>query len=95
MRARNPMTAQRRKLIFAVADGYDPALHILAFLDSLERCDDVLRWLIANRMTGKALCEFLHVQFGNKMLAMTKFILKRIDKTREEQALFLGRDVKV
>jgi hypothetical protein len=87
------MTARRRQLIFKVADGYDPTLPVLHFLDSMVRCDDILRWLIAHRFTGKNMCQFLHQTFGNKMLDMSKFILQQIDKTNDPQAIILGRDV--
>jgi hypothetical protein len=89
------MTALRRRLIFRVADGYDPCLPILHFLDSMHRCDEILGWLIGNRLTGKNLCEFLQIQFGNSMLNMTKFIFMKLDKVTEKQAILLGRDVKL
>jgi hypothetical protein len=89
------MTALRRRLIFRVADGYDPCLPILHFLDSMHRCDEILMWLDSNRLRGQVLCQFLAVQFGNRMLEMTKFIFMKIDKVSEKQAILLGRDVKL
>jgi hypothetical protein len=93
MQTQKGMTARRRSLIFKVADGYDPSLPILHFLDSVVRCDEILFWLASHRIVGRTLCEFLQLQFGNKMLSMTKYVLKQIDGTRTEQAMILGRDV--
>jgi hypothetical protein len=87
------MTNQRRELIFRAMDGNHNALPILHFISNWYRCDQIISWLIENRITGTQLCQFANKQFGNKLLSMCQFILMKLDHHNEVRPVYVGKDV--
>ncbi len=72
-------------------DGKQETLPYLFFIDSCVRADEILKWLIANRLTGKNFLSWTHYLFGNSQLEMVQFILSKLDKT-DKQPIFYGKD---
>lgn len=55
-------------------------LHVLYHFDRLRRCDEVLRWLIANRFTGKQLLDWMDAEHGSSMLKTASHVIARVNK---------------
>lgn len=77
--------------MFRILEDEPKVLPDLYFLDSFIRCEEILRWLIANRLTGKDFLEWRNYLFGNSQLEMVQFILSKLDKS-EKQPIFYGKD---
>lgn len=86
------MTEQKRQLMLEVMDGFPPNATLLYHLNSFTRCEQILLWLIKNRVTGKNLFEFHKVQFQGSILNMAKEILRRIDHNQELKPILVGKD---
>lgn len=87
------MTPHRRTLMHQVMDHQPAILPTLHFLDRFVRCDEMLQWLVDNKITGKEFLNFVHFKFPESQLSMAKFILKRIKKSRDDGKVFQGRDM--
>lgn len=89
------MTPQRRALFFRVLADYQPVeelLPILQHLDAFRRCDEMLAWLIANRITGKQLHLWMAFQHQRSMLKMAAYILQRLNRDPAPKPILVGVD---
>ena len=81
------MSQLRREKILKVIDG-DPRLIVtLAHWNNLNRADDVLDWLISNRLTGRNLWGWLTEKRPATILDPLKYIFSKIEK-KERHAVF-------
>lgn len=86
------MNEYRRELLFRVLDDEPKLLPTLHQLDHYVRCDDMLRWLIQNRLTGKNLLSWMNLYFPKSILNMPEFILFKIKKDLEQKPVVYGKD---
>jgi hypothetical protein len=58
----------------------------------LTRCDEVLRFFIVQRLTGKAFHTFWEKEQGGSILEAAKFAIKKINKDLAKAPIIAGRD---
>lgn len=91
---RRKMTPKRRKLMFRVMDEQVGALPLLHHFNDYHRCDEILTWLIRNKLTGKNFMAWVQEHFArNSLLEPARFILQKIDNEKEKRPILLGRDM--
>lgn len=77
-----------------VVDG-DPRLGVpLWHFNSLTRCDEILDYLLRNRLTGTEFALFMRFYCGGSILGTAREILRRIDSNEECSPILVGRDYK-
>lgn len=86
------MSQRQRELVLRAADGHLDTLPILYNFLNYKRCDEIMSWLLQNRITGHNLIALVNREFGNQILSVVKYILMKIDRDRVMKPLFLGRD---
>lgn len=88
------MTDLRKRLILelSIGDINHPVLPILHFLTRFKRCDEILNWLLKNRLTGNEIVLAVKYQFQNSQLTFVKWVLSRIDKNKELKPIIVGVD---
>lgn len=84
------MDPRRRELMLKVVNGCSDqrVLTALYWWDQHHRCDDVLRWLIKNRLTGYNLVTWLDEHYSRSILEPLKWILMRVDRGNEMRTIF-------
>lgn len=86
------MTDRRRDLLLRVMDGDYAALPFLHHFDShFVRCDEILEWLIKNRLTGREFVAWTRMWKGTTPFSLGRFILSRVQKD-QEQKIIHGKD---
>lgn len=86
------MNDLRRELFFKVIDGDPRVVDIMFQFDRFKHCESMLRWLVANKITGKTFFEVYLNQFKASWLTMGKWIVMKINKDSELKPLIGGRD---
>lgn len=86
------MTNERRRLYLDVMDGYIGLINIMYQWEHLVRCDDILKWLLANNLRGKKLYETIKTDFAFSSLKTAQYILQKIDKNLEQKPVIYGVD---
>lgn len=89
---KSSMTNARRDLMHLVMGGQTEISVILYHFDRYRRCDDMLKWLIANHLTGREFVAWMDFHFGRSILRAAGHILMRIGKESQPQAVKVGRD---
>lgn len=84
------MTPQRRSLMFRVMDGRREILPYLHHFDHYAQCDEILKWLVSARLTGKEFLDWSVGTFGTSLMGPAKFIISRI--TPSDGKIEIGRD---
>lgn len=79
--------------MFTVMDGQQEILPYLHHFDCFRRCNEILTWLIQNRLTGKEFLSWVRGHFGQSMLEVSRMILMRIDREKETMPVLWGRDI--
>lgn len=87
------MTPVRRDLMLMVTDGTAGVLPYMHFFDQFYRCDDMLRWLIRQRLVGKEFMAWAAFRIGRSMLDVAKYVLAEMDREDVKPVIF-GRDVR-
>jgi hypothetical protein len=80
----NQMTEYRRNLILALADEYPIAFRYIHTLERTYRREEIYRWFIANKITGKKLEEFF-IERKYSFLKVVKDVLHKIDGVRKDE----------
>lgn len=88
------MTERRRHMMLIIAESNQAVLPILHMIDDYVRCDDILDWIIRNRLTGEEVVSMIKFQFKMSPLTFIKWVLSKIDKERELRPILMGRDMK-
>jgi hypothetical protein len=91
-RAPIPLTSRTRELAHTVLNGDHTLLPVLCYLASYRRYDQILTWLVQNRMTGYNFRQWIALQWGNRLMGMAQEILRRIDRDTEVKPIFYGKD---
>lgn len=81
-------------LELAEGDISHPVLPILRILDGHVRCDEMLHWLIKNRISGRDVALMVRFQFEMSPLNFMKWLISQIDHHREMKPILVGRDYK-
>lgn len=66
-------------------------LNFLYHFDRLTRCDEILFWMIKNRIIGKYFHESIILEKWTP-LALAQAIIQKIDKENEKKPIIAGRD---
>ena len=74
-----PLSAQRRDLMHAVMDGQNDLDGTMYVLHHYKFCDQMLRWLIAHKYTGKNLEALLVKRFKSSVPALVGYIVDAIN----------------
>lgn len=85
---------KRRELMFKVlGDEFANTrlLYAMYLFNSLTRCDDLLRWLIARGFIGKRLIEFME-DSSLTPLALARFAFRLMDRENNERQIIYGKD---
>lgn len=90
MKNPKPMSPWIRDLILTVLDGDRALMPVLYYLKSYRRYEQILLWLIRNRLTGHQFREWISHEWGTRLMDMTKHILMKIDRGNEPQPIFMG-----
>lgn len=85
------MNEIRRQMMLKIADGNMSTLPILYHADRLRRCDEVLQYLLKNKLTGNQLLSYFQEQ-NSSILNLLSDILRRVDKERQKQKILAGKD---
>lgn len=89
------MTENLRHKILTVVDGQSVLLPVMhEWSVHLRRCEEVLDWLIFNRLTGRNLVGFIHLNFPRSTLEPAKWVLMKIDRQSNPSPIIYGRDWK-
>lgn len=88
------MDTNRRMKMLKILDGQPELPTLLWHFDKLSRCDEVLDWLIKNRVTGKRLVEFYET-YNCSILSCASDILKRINAETVAGKIIAGKDYHV
>lgn len=85
---RLPITPLRRDLIHQVAEDLPDLMPFCFKITFVPQCDEVLNWLIRNRLTGHSLEQWLDVKFGGRahFLRAVFFVLTRLGYINESTA---------
>jgi len=86
------MNENKRELIFKVIDGDPRVVDVMYHFDRFVHCEPMLRWLIANQITGKKFFELYLEGFKASWLTMGKWIIMKINKDKDLKPLIGGRD---
>lgn len=87
------MDQRRRDLMFRVMNDQQEVAPYLHHFDQFRRCDEMLCWLIRNRLVGKEFLTWAKFQFGVSMLDVSKDILKRLENNDQTKAIIYGKDI--
>lgn len=90
-----PMNPRRRALNLSVIDGDFRVMPYLHHFDMYVRCDDMLTWLVKNKLTGKNFYEWARRYYEKSYMGPAQEILRRMNKEAENQVVKFGRDVKI
>lgn len=86
------MEKRRQDLMLLVADG-DPGIpRVLYYLDRLKRCDEILLFLVSQKLVGKKLAESIKAEHDNSILNLAKWALLKIDRALEVRPIIAGKD---
>lgn len=76
-----------------VADGELETAPLLYQVANLTQADDVLRWLIQNRITGKRFLHWVKFEHGSLLKAMAHAV-NTVNRETMMRPLFAGKDLK-
>lgn len=88
----NQLNERKRKLMLQVWDGHDPVVPWLHTMDNLYRCEEILSWLINNKLVGIRFIQYLRHDHENSLLKMCSHILKTVLGYNEPRPIVAGKD---
>jgi hypothetical protein len=77
------MSHARREKFLRLIDGDGRLAHYCYIWNHRKRCEEVVDWLIAHKMTGRVLHTFLVESYGPKMHEPFQWVLMKIDNLAE------------
>jgi hypothetical protein len=86
------MTQVRRELILRFCDDRTDVFPFAFHLNAMVRCDEILRWLIKNRITGKHFLDWVRFHHNYSILKAAAFVMKEIDRNAELRPIIGGKD---
>lgn len=85
------MSPLRTNLMMKIIDGDHRIPPLMYNFDRLVRCDELLKWLVNNNLTGVNFLGFL-LENSNSFLQTAAEITRRVDKDKICKPIFAGRD---
>ena len=82
---------QRKALILALADGHGDAFPLIHSLEKAKRREDIYRWFVANKITGKRFVIFFQERKYSLLQVMAD-VLTQINGKKKE-AIIAGEDM--
>jgi len=90
------MTEQTREMMLRLADGASEVLPILHIMHNhYARCDEMLRWLIRNQISGRDMVLMVRYQHSNSPLEFFKWLTAKLDHDNELRPMFIGNQYKL
>lgn len=86
------MTENRRQMMLRICDNHPQIPIYLFHLNSYVKCDEMLQWLIQNRLTGAEFMKWTLFYHGKSMLGVGETILKWIEKEKGTRPILAGSD---
>ena len=86
------LTEKTRYLMLKVVNDTPSVTPVMHQLSSYTSRDGILQWLIANRIIGPTLLDWLKVEHSNSVLGMVKFVIQHHNKEKEERAIIFNKD---
>lgn len=77
------LTPERRMLMHMLMDGDHRVVTHLFQIQMYVRCDEILRWLIDNRITGSTFIDWFEINHKSSPLKMVGFVINAIEKRRK------------
>ena len=87
------MSEETRALMFSVLDSDPRTIPILQVIYFCTNCDNILRWLKSNKITGTRLYDHLRFEAGNSPFTLIKQILSKVEREQKVRILY-GKDWK-
>lgn len=86
------MSEVTRELLLKVIDGHPDTPRIAYMVYQFRRRDEMLAWLVANRLTGSNLANWVQTNCGGSNFAAAKFVLTKVKRERELQPVIAETD---
>ncbi len=83
---------KRRELMFRVMDGHYDLSPLVYQIYCHIQCDDILRWLLASRLTGQELRKWFQIECGGSFVFMLTSVVKRLRADLERKPMIVGKD---
>lgn len=90
----NNIPAARRDKILRVLDGDQRLLPLAFLINKAKRSDEMLDWLLLNRITGVNLVSWFHIENEGSFLYACQDIIRRLEREIEHRPLIMGDDIK-
>lgn len=86
------MNEERRRLMLEVNQGHPAGPPYLYHLDRFKRCDEILRWLIRNKITGERFIGWVRGEYEGSILRAGAAALQAIDRESGPRKIIGGKD---
>ncbi len=87
-----PMSERRRAQMLLIGDGVISIPHYLYYLDRLTRCDEVLDFLIREKLIGQKLADCIQFEHGNSVLRFAQWAIMKLDHEKKMKPIIAGKD---
>lgn len=85
------MNLKTREMFLQIIDGDQRLLPIMYQAYRFVRCDEILTYLVGNKITGNKLLEYYITQNSSPLNLMSD-ILRRVDKNKQKQKVLAHKD---
>lgn len=83
---------ETKNLMLRVTDDNSSLIPIMHQISHYRYRNNILRWLIHNRIIGNNLLEWLKIDHDNSVMGMVRFIIKSNNKDKEFKTIIMHRD---
>jgi hypothetical protein len=78
--------------MFAVMEDRTESVRVMHLMDGHVLCDEMLRWLVRNRLTGVRLLEWLRFEHRGSVFGAMKYLVMRVERERKVRPVIAGID---
>jgi hypothetical protein len=89
------MTELRRQMMLRVADGVRENLSHVYHLDRLTRCDEILAFMLREKITGQKFAGKVKNEHGGSLLDFVKWVVQKLNRDLEKRPIIAGRDFRI
>lgn len=75
-----------------IGDGVPDTLPLLYHLDRLTRCDEVLAFMLREKITGQKFAGKVKNEHGGSILEFVKWAIQKINRDLEKRPIVAGKD---
>lgn len=86
------MTENRRQLLLQICDGHPGLPPYLYHLTRFRRCDEILGWLVQNRITGKRFLEWVVGEHNRSILNAGAQVIARLEREKKSRPILADQD---